>query len=69
MATRPILIQLEVLLAGLKVLDAYTKWVADATGEDAAGPLQNTMVQDTMTLAMVIIGLLLLYFSEKSKSQ
>jgi hypothetical protein len=69
LATRPFLIQLDIILAALKVLDAYTKWVADASGQEANSPLQNAIVQDTMNVVFTAVTFLILYFNEKSKAQ
>lgn len=69
LATRPALIQLRIVAAGLAVIDAYARWVAEVTGEEGSGAVQDPVVQKTLVMVIAVVSFLILYFDEKSKDQ
>lgn len=62
LATRPLVVQVGLLYAGLQVLDAFSKLLEEATGEDIPDTLQAATA-----VCFAMIGFLLIWFSERDK--
>jgi hypothetical protein len=62
LATRPFEVQVGMLVAGLVVLDAFTKLLEEISGEDVPDPLQAAT-----QLCFAVVAFLLLWMQERGK--